>query len=218
MGAVSNSLNFKERWELPTLVLVDMNNDQPSGTEADPGRKNFLAALEKCGTALELCQAAWSAGGICAAYVAIAFFSGDPGLSFLDWRHPAPPLRHDFRACIAVLLCQQRICPDGAPQRGIGAGGVIWGNLVPLHLDGRLWPMPRLYLSCRRFVQPGHGRHFCRSGAPQRGGNSFHLQRGVLHPSMGGQGIAKNQYGGMSCRRAPTRKSCLRLFCCPTVI
>ena len=53
MGAVSNSLNFKERWELPTLVLVDMNNDQPSGTEADPGHKNFLAALEKCGTALE---------------------------------------------------------------------------------------------------------------------------------------------------------------------
>lgn len=53
MGVASNLLNFEERWDLPTLVLVDLNNGHPSGTEAEPGQKNFLAALEKCGAALD---------------------------------------------------------------------------------------------------------------------------------------------------------------------
>jgi nicotinamidase-related amidase len=52
MGAVSNLLDFKERDEAPTLVLVDLHDDRLPGVKLDPGRKDFLDALEKCRTAL----------------------------------------------------------------------------------------------------------------------------------------------------------------------
>ena len=51
-GAVSNLLDFKERWEAPTLVLVDIHADHPAAAERDPERKDFLAALKNCGTVL----------------------------------------------------------------------------------------------------------------------------------------------------------------------
>jgi nicotinamidase-related amidase len=52
MGAVSNLLDFKERDEAPTLVLVDLHDDRLPGVKLNPERKDFLDALEKCRTAL----------------------------------------------------------------------------------------------------------------------------------------------------------------------
>jgi len=49
MGAVSNILDFKERWDTPTLVLVDMHEGvHPSGGN----QAGFLEVLEKCRAAL----------------------------------------------------------------------------------------------------------------------------------------------------------------------
>jgi nicotinamidase-related amidase len=49
MSAVSRVLEFKPRWEAPTLILVDMHEGvhPPGGNQA-----GFLGALEKCRTAL----------------------------------------------------------------------------------------------------------------------------------------------------------------------
>jgi len=50
MGAVSSILDFKERWDTPTLVLVDLHDS--ASASAFPHRKELADALEKCRMAL----------------------------------------------------------------------------------------------------------------------------------------------------------------------
>ncbi|HWY63345.1 MAG TPA: isochorismatase family protein [Rhizomicrobium sp.] len=52
MGAVPKLLDFDERNEAPTLVLVDLHDDRLPGAKPNPERKDFAEALEKCRTAL----------------------------------------------------------------------------------------------------------------------------------------------------------------------
>jgi nicotinamidase-related amidase len=47
MAAVSNVLDFQDRREASTLVLVDLHHDGPAGT-FDHEQTDFLDALEKC--------------------------------------------------------------------------------------------------------------------------------------------------------------------------
>jgi nicotinamidase-related amidase len=51
MGAVPNLLDFNERSEAPTLVLVDLHEDRLPGTMFDTDR-SFPEALDKCRAAL----------------------------------------------------------------------------------------------------------------------------------------------------------------------
>lgn len=53
MGTVSNLLDFKDRSQTPTLVLVDIHADYPAVTECEQEREDFLAALKKCAAALD---------------------------------------------------------------------------------------------------------------------------------------------------------------------
>jgi nicotinamidase-related amidase len=68
MSAVSRVLEFKSRWEAPTLVLVDLHKGLPTscGDQAE-----FLGAVEKCRSALA--------------------FARRQGLSVAFVRHMSPP-------------------------------------------------------------------------------------------------------------------------------
>jgi nicotinamidase-related amidase len=52
MAAVSQILDFKERWDDATLVLVDIHADHPNAAENGPAREDLFAALENCRIAL----------------------------------------------------------------------------------------------------------------------------------------------------------------------
>jgi nicotinamidase-related amidase len=51
MSAVSRVLEFKQRWEAPTLVLVDLHEGAPASSPR-PDHDGFLHALAKCRAAL----------------------------------------------------------------------------------------------------------------------------------------------------------------------
>lgn len=52
MGAASNLLDFKDRWDASTLVLVDIQADHPPEADTNPHRQDIFTALENCRIAL----------------------------------------------------------------------------------------------------------------------------------------------------------------------
>jgi nicotinamidase-related amidase len=55
MGAVSRILEFKPRWETPTLVLVDLHAGPPASASSHD-QDGFRDALEKCRAALSFAR------------------------------------------------------------------------------------------------------------------------------------------------------------------
>jgi len=121
MSAVSRVLEFKPRWEAPTLVLVDLHDGvYPSGAN----QVGFLEVLEKCRTALAFARRR---------SLPVAFVRHmSPSPSFLA-THACPSWIEDIRPARSDMIFERPLpscyASSEFAQMARSAGGLVLAGL-----------------------------------------------------------------------------------------
>jgi hypothetical protein len=121
MSAVSRVLEFKPRWEAPTLVLVDLHEGAAAAGWNHPG---FSGALDKCRTALAFARHR----GLPVAFVRCV----SPSPSFLA-THACPSWIEDIRPLRSDMIFERPLpscyASSEFAQMARRSGGLVLGGI-----------------------------------------------------------------------------------------